>query len=60
MTYAVMLMTIPCTPSIKTVKSNPNGNFVIMPEWFYENHTVLNPGKGLCILIDDHDEPEKI
>ena len=34
------------------VKSNPDGNFVIVPEWFYENHTVLNPGKCLCILID--------
>ena len=55
-----MLMAIPCTPSIKTVKSNPEGSFLIMPEWFYENHTVLNRGRCLCILIDDHDEPEKI
>ena len=31
--------------SLNMVRENLKINFLIMQNWFYENHTVLNPGK---------------
>ena len=37
--------------NLTTIKENLKINFVIMQKWFYENHTVLNPGKCHYLVL---------
>ena len=46
--------------SLNMVKENLKINFLIMREWFYENHMVLNPGKCHYLVLGNRSNSDAI